>query len=89
MKKFTSADLSKVFTEHKTISCLKSELIEKPMWYHKRGLSQTATGYGKKLNTGLMIHFENRLRRIYCHCFSNVGTCYILVKGETIIIQAH
>ena len=29
-----------------------NDIVDAPMWYHKKGLMQTATGYGRKLNTG-------------------------------------
>ena len=88
MKKFTNSDLNTGSKLH-SISCLKSDLIEKPMWYHERGLLQTATGYGRKLTTDKMIHFNGRLRRIYCAIHSNSGVCYILQGKNWIIINAH
>jgi hypothetical protein len=72
---------------YKVIYVDESEYIDAPMWYHKRGLMQTATGYGAKLNTGRKIKFNNREYRVYCACFSNVGTLYIIVKGEKIILK--
>ncbi len=41
------------------------EVKEAPMEHHKRGLSYTASGYGKKIPTTYMIKF------------SNVGSLYI------------
>ena len=62
------------------------DLIDAPLWYHNRGLMQTASGYGRKLNTGKKYRYNNKLYRVYCCIFSNCGTCYIIVKGEKIII---
>lgn len=62
------------------------EIVEKPLWFHKRNLMQTATGYGKKLTTSRMLKWNNRLYRIYCSIFSNIGTCYVISKGEEYIV---
>ena len=48
-----------------------------PMPHHKRGLSYTATGYGRRLPTTWMVKFNGRWQRVYCCIFSNAGTCYI------------
>ena len=61
----------------------KSELL----WYHKRNLMQTATGYGHKLVTEYKVHYNNKWYRIYCHCFSNIGSLYIVSKGKNIYIK--
>jgi hypothetical protein len=74
---------------YKSLHYDDNELIDAPMWYHKRGLSQTASGYGKKLNTGKKIMFNGRLYRVYCSIFSNIGTCYIISKGERIILTSY
>jgi hypothetical protein len=55
--------------------------------WQKQGLTYTSTGYGKKIPTTKQIFYENKWRRVYCCIYSNVGTCYILVKGEKIIIN--
>jgi hypothetical protein len=64
-----------------------TEIKDAPMWYHKRGLSQTASGYGKKLNTGKMAKYNNKWYRLYCCIFSNIGTCYIISKGKELIYR--
>jgi hypothetical protein len=63
------------------------EVKEQPLWWQLQGLQQTATGYGGKLTTSRMIRYAGRWRRIYCMCYSNSGSCYILVKGETIFVN--
>ena len=64
----------------------RSDLIERPLWFHKRGLMETATGYGRNLRTRYMIRYNNKLYRVYCCIYSNTGTCYIrTVKGDIII----
>jgi hypothetical protein len=65
----------------------KSDLIERQLWYHKRGLQQTASGYGSKLTTHYMIKLNNRLYRVYCMIYSNSGTLYIISKGVRYILD--
>ena len=55
--------------------------------WQKAGLMQTATGYGSKLVTSKMVKYAGRWRRVYCMCYSNSGTCYILVKGKQITVN--
>jgi len=62
---------------------------EKLLWWQERGLMETATGYGNKLRTSRMIHYVGRWRRVYCRCYSNSGTCYIIVKGKEIIVSSY
>lgn len=69
------------------ISCTRDMLFDCPLWYHIKGLQQTASGYGSKLTTSYCIHFNGRLHRVYCCCFSNSGTCYIISKGRKIIVD--
>ena len=56
-----------------------------PLWWQIKGLTQTASGYGRKLNTGYKVEYQGRMRRIYCAQISNAGTCYILIKCQMII----
>ena len=50
---------------------------EKPLPWQERGLSYTATGYGRKIPTRYMVHHGGKWRRVYCCVFSNSGTLYI------------
>ncbi len=65
----------------------QENFFEKPLWFHKRGLMQTATGYGSKLSTPYMVRHNNRNKRVYCSCFSNCGTLYIMSMGKKLIIR--
>lgn len=94
MKVFTDSDIETVKPygahnerEYKRISADRDDLIDAPMWYHLKGLSQTASGYGRKLNTGLKLNLNGRLYRIYCTIFSNSGTNWISVRGERIVVS--
>jgi len=57
-----------------------------PEWM-KRGLQQTTSGYGSKLNTGRMVHFERRWRRVYAICYSNCASHYFRFRGERIFLH--
>ena len=55
----------------------KVEVIEKPLEWQKRGLTYTATGYGKRIPTKWMVRVNGKLRRVYVAVYSNNGTAYI------------
>jgi hypothetical protein len=65
----------------------KADMIDKPLWYHKQGLQQTATGYGSKLTTSKMLKIGKRLHRVYYICYSNSGSCYIIKNGQRLFIR--
>lgn len=48
-----------------------------PMPHHVRGLSFTATGYGRRIPSRLMVQWRGRWRRVYVCQVSNAGTAYI------------
>lgn len=54
----------------------------RPLWWHTAGLQQTASGYVRKLATYWMVRYNGRQYRVYCCCYSNSGTCYIVTKGN-------
>jgi hypothetical protein len=85
---FNESDIQPSDSWDGRISCNREMLFDCPLWYHTRGLSQTASGYGRKLTTTYCMHFNGRLHRVYCCCFSNSGTCYIVSKGRKIIVDA-
>lgn len=94
MKTFTDKDVETVpvdytgkYGGYKRISVERDDLIDAPMWYHLKGLQQTASGYGRKLNSGFKLSFNGRLYRVYTTIFSNSGTNYIIVRGERIIVS--
>jgi hypothetical protein len=62
-------------------------LLDRPLWWHVQGLSYTASGYGAKIPTRGMVHYQGRDRRIYCTIYSNSGTCWIVVKGRKHIVS--
>lgn len=92
MREFTDKDVTKAFVSRKgdqiyRIDATREDLIDSPMWYHLKGLMQTATGYGSKLNSGYKIKLNNRLYRVYTTIWSNSGTNWIIANGRKIIIS--
>jgi len=57
MKQFTSADVDRSgqFTR---ISCERADLVSNPPAWLARGLQESASGYGRRLNSGLSIMFK-------------------------------
>ena len=72
---------------YKVLFVDRSELVEQPLWFHKKNLMQTSTGYGKNLKSEYMVKYGTRLCRVYYQCFSNSGTFYIKTKQGDIILD--
>lgn len=85
MKLFTEADVRD--GQFPRILTVREELVYDPPEWMKRGLQQTASGYGKRLNTGLKINYCGKLYRIYATCFSNVASCWFTVRGRKIYVD--
>jgi hypothetical protein len=64
-----------------------AEVRDAPMWHHERGLSYTRTGYGNKLPQPWQVKWNGRWRRVYCACFSNLGTNYIVIDGVNVVVS--
>lgn len=86
VKQFTEADVVK-HSDMERIYADRSELVYDPPEWMKRGLQETASGYGKRLNSGLKISFNGKLYRIYVTIFSNAGTSWFTAKGRRIIVS--
>lgn len=64
------------------------EIIDRPLWFHMAGLSQTASGYGKKLTSARVVRLpDGRERRVYVTIYSNSGTAWIVLDGARRIIR--
>jgi hypothetical protein len=63
-------------------------IVEQPLWWHKQGLQQTASGYGKKLTTPYCaeIDGEKRMRRVYCTRWGNAGSCWFMLHGDKVMV---
>ncbi len=62
-------------------------VVYAPLWWHKAGLQQTATGYGGKLTSPYKTEVNGRLYRVYVMCYSNSGTAYVIVKGKRLVLR--
>lgn len=62
---------------------------EEPLEWQRRGLTYTASGYGRKIPTTRMVKLPGnpRWRRVYCCIYSNIGTCYVTHKDGWIVIN--
>lgn len=65
----------------------RKDFINCPLWFHKKNLRQTSTGYGANLATPYKIKYNNRLHRVYLFNFSNSGTLYIKTKNGDVIVN--
>lgn len=82
MKQFTAADV-----EGERIQVSKGDLVDSPPQWMKMGLQETASGYGRRLNTGKMIHYGGRLYRLYATCYSNAASVWFKTRGRTIWVS--
>ena len=64
-----------------------ARLIEAPLAWQVRGLSETATGYGSKLTTRYKVEHNGKLRRVYASCYGNCGSIYIVEHGKRICLN--
>lgn len=71
-----------MITARHYLTDLESKVTDAPRHY-------TATGYGRKLPTTRMVRLPGnpRWRRVYCCCYSNVGTCYVTDGKNWIVIS--
>lgn len=83
MKEFTDAD---VHNESLSIN-YPEDLVLCELDWQKRGLQQTASGYGAKLTGRYKISFNGRLYRIYHTCYGNSSSPWFKVKGRTIYVH--
>lgn len=84
--RFELSDIQSSSSWDGRIDCERYQMVDSPLWFHERGLSETASGYGKKLTTSLKIWLDGKFYRVYCCCFSNAGTCYIIHRNKRIIV---
>ncbi len=87
MKAFTQADIVNHGGGYQRIYADSADLVDSQPDWMKRGLQQTASGYGKQLNTGRKINFNGKLYRLYATCFSNVASIWFTVRGTKIYVS--
>ena len=49
--------------------------------------SNSKTSYGDKIATQYLVFIEKKWRRVYCRQYSNIGTLYVLINKERVIID--
>ena len=49
--------------------------------------NSSRAGYGGKIPTKYMVFIDNNWRMVYCRIYSNIGTCYVLINKERVIID--
>lgn len=57
------------------------------LWWQKKGLQYTASGYGKKIPTSHMLKVKGRWYRVYVMQYSNAGSAYIVKNGRTLFLH--
>lgn len=62
-------------------SAVPFDAKESPLWWQEKGLSFSASGYGRQIPTRYMVKVRNKWRRVYCCQISNAGTCYVGKPG--------
>lgn len=62
-------------------------VVESILPWQEKGLSYTASGYGRKIPTAYKVRWFGRWYRVYCAIFSNVGRLYIVSRGEEIRVD--
>lgn len=85
MKNFTLADVQN--GQYIYLGKYADELIDSPLWWHRQGLSQTSSGYGRKLTSRYKISFEGKNYRLYTTCFSNAGSTWFIAKGNKYFVN--
>lgn len=87
-KNFVQSDILTPYAgDNGRIFADESELLYAPLEWQKRGLQETATGYGAKLTSPYKIRFEGKLRRLYVTVFSNAGSTWFILKGKKIFVD--
>ena len=63
------------------------EFKEDLLWWQKKGLSYTASGYGRRIPTSRKVKYGKKWYRVYCSISSNVGSCFIESRGWNLYIR--
>lgn len=91
-RQFTEANVTSWVNSHNDepmfkIYCDVQDLIDAPLDWQKRGLQQTASGYGSKLTSRYKIHFEGKEYRLYVTIYGNAGSTWFRVRGRKIFVD--
>jgi hypothetical protein len=84
-KAFTDSDVDGRSSLPRIAAGEEDLVIDEPDWM-KRGLQETASGYGARLNSGKKISFNGRLYRLYVTIYSNNCSVWFKAKGVKIFV---
>jgi hypothetical protein len=89
MKQFTISDTRPFGTIPNTLYlfAVTSELVVSELPWQKRGLQETASGYGARLTSSFKIHYEGKLRRLYVTQYGNSGSHWFKTKGTKVFVS--
>lgn len=85
MRQFTDSD-AKPWAGHLAIEAGPDDLIDSPLPWQEAGLTQTASGYGKRLTSRRKVHFNGRAYRLYVTQYANAGSTWLMARGRKIFI---
>ena len=63
--------------------------VSKPTMHGRISPGQGADGYGRKISTDMMVQWKDnpkKKRRIFCTCFSNAGSHWIVESGQAVYL---
>lgn len=90
MKTFTDTDIephSAIAGAGRLSVNYPEDLVHAPLDWQRRGLQQSASGYGAKLTTSHKLSLNGKLYRVYSTCYSNAASHWVTVKGRKIFIH--
>ncbi len=59
------------------------------LWWQRRGLSETASGYGSALRSTWMVLVGKRWRRVKVTLWSNAGSSWVTIGGKRRSVGDH
>jgi len=66
---------------------IDTETKDAPLWWHKQGRTQTASGYGLRLTTSKKALYNGRWYRVYAACVSNAASYWIETRGRRLYLR--
>ena len=87
MKDFTYRDIVTLGNIQRIYIDYPADLMACPLNWQRRGLQQTASGYGHKLTSRYKIHYNGKMYRLYITIFGNAGSTWFIANGERICVS--
>ena len=72
---------------HKSLEWKRSDVERRGMLQLAPG--QNDEGYGDKIHTDYMVKFDGAWHRVYCICWSNAGSLYVLVRKAMYFVNEY